>query len=488
MKERVLDAKATELASTAPTDPDGPTGQLAQWLAAVELIDIPGEVIERARYLMLDGIGCALVGAQLPWSRTAVGIVADFDGGQDCTIIGWGRRTTASAAALLNGTFIQGFELDDFHPFAPLHSASIVLPSLFACAEKQVSRPVSGEEFLLAMLCGLEVGPRVGLALHGAQMLSRGWHSGSVFGTHASAAAAGKLMGLGAAAFEDALGLAGTQSAGLMAAQFEAMSKRMHHGFASRNGLYAAVLAAGGYTGIKRVFERDYGGFLSTFGEGHAPDASQVSGELGTRWETQRIIIKRHAAMGGLLAAIDGIQALKRETGFTGDDIERIEIDLGHAVFHHGGWVAERPLTSIGAQMNMAYAVAVTVLDGVALTKQFVAPRLDADDVWDLIGKITVRHDATFDTLGPAARGATRLVVHFRNRPRRELLLRYPEGKALPEVSNEEIVHKFRQLTDGVIAVSRRDEIERAVVGLDKMADVRELIGLLAEPVKSPLE
>src|SRR5258708_16710442 len=135
MREHVLDAGAADPASTAPTDPAGPTGQLAQWLATVELKDIPLDVIERARYLMLDGIGCALVGAQLPWSRTAVGIVANFDGGQDCTVIGWGRRTTASAAAVLNGTFIQGFELDDFHPFAPLHSASIVLPSLLACAD-----------------------------------------------------------------------------------------------------------------------------------------------------------------------------------------------------------------------------------------------------------------------------------------------------------------------------------------------------------------
>ena len=80
------------------------------------------------------------------------------------------------------------------------------------------------------------------------------------------------IFKLDAARFEDALGLAGTQSAGLMAAQYEAMCKRMHHGFSARNGLYAAVLAEGGYTGIKRVFERPYGGFLSTFGEGHEPE------------------------------------------------------------------------------------------------------------------------------------------------------------------------------------------------------------------------
>ena len=80
--------------------------------------------------LTLDGIACAIVGAQLPWSSTAVGIVRNLEGQGDRTIVGWGARTSAPGAALLNGTFIQGFELDDYHPFGPLHSASLVLPAL----------------------------------------------------------------------------------------------------------------------------------------------------------------------------------------------------------------------------------------------------------------------------------------------------------------------------------------------------------------------
>ena len=142
---------------------------------------------------------------------------------------------------MLNGTFIQGFELDDFHPIAPLHSCSLLIPALLSTAA--LMPQVAGEDALLAAIVGFEVGPRVGYTLHGSQMLDRGWHSGSVFGTHAAAMAGGKLRGLDSAQLEDALGLAGTQSAGLMAAQFEAMSKRMHHGFASRNGFYAAGLA-----------------------------------------------------------------------------------------------------------------------------------------------------------------------------------------------------------------------------------------------------
>lgn len=260
----------TPTSARQPTDPAGPTGRLATWLATTSLEQIPASVRERAAHLVLDGLGCALIGAQLPWSRTAVEAVLSLEGAGDVPVIGWGRTTSGPAAAVLNGTFIQGFELDDYYPAAPLHSASLVLPALLSTTSQLPS--ASGAEFLRGAVLGIETGTRVGLALHGPQMLSRGWHSGSVFGTHAAAAASGAMRGLDAAAFEDALGLAATQSAGLMAAQYEAMSKRMHHGLASRNGFYAAGLAQAGYTGIKKVFERPYGGFLSTFGEGHHPD------------------------------------------------------------------------------------------------------------------------------------------------------------------------------------------------------------------------
>src|SRR6202008_1168820 len=112
--------------------------------------------------------------------------------------------------------------------------------------------------FLFGAILGYETGPRAGEALHGLEMISRGWHSGGAFGTHSAAAAAGALYRLAAAGFEDALGIAGTQSCGLMSAQFESMVKRMQHGFAARAGLTAAALAAAGYVGLKRGFERDH--------------------------------------------------------------------------------------------------------------------------------------------------------------------------------------------------------------------------------------
>lgn len=469
----------------APTDPAGPTGRLALWLAGFDLAHAPEKARERAKALTLDGIACAIVGARLPWSRTAVEIVRKTEGQGSHTIVGWGAGTSAPGAALLNGTFIQGFELDDYHPLGPLHSASLVLPALWAAAAGE--QRVSGREFLQAALAGYEVGPRVGMALHGGQMLSRGWHSGSVFGTHAAAAAVGKLLGLDAARFEDALGLAGTQSAGLMAAQYEAMCKRMHHGFSARNGFYAAVLAAGGYTGIKRVFEREYGGFLSTFGEGHAPDASQITDGLGERWEVEHIVIKPYAAMGGIHAPLDALFDVGAQRALRAEQIARIEVDVSHAVYHHGWWVPERPLTPIGAQMNIGYALAVAVLDGAALVPQFAPSRIDADDVWALLPRIAVRHDPGFDAAGQHGRGRVRLAVTFTDGQRIEINRQMSRAIESPQ-SNAEVAMKYRALTGGLIDAKRQSDIEAMVMNLEQLDDVRELLALLAPPVKSAFE
>src|ERR1700684_3205038 len=107
-------------------DPAATTGRLATWVAKTTLDDVPASVRDRAKHLVLDGIGCALVGAQLPWSRIGVEGVTALDDAGDSVLVGWGgRATSATSAAMVNSSFIQGFELDDYHPLAPVprHSA-----------------------------------------------------------------------------------------------------------------------------------------------------------------------------------------------------------------------------------------------------------------------------------------------------------------------------------------------------------------------------
>jgi 2-methylcitrate dehydratase PrpD len=484
----------TAVQQWAATDPAGPTGRLATWVADLTLDDVPSTVVDRAKHLLLDGIGCALVGAQLPWSRIAAEAVLGLESPGDTVIIGTGQRTSAPAAAVLNGTFIQGFELDDFHPLAPLHSCSLLIPALLSTVSTRPSAtgpsapagPVNGADFLLAAIAGFEVGPRVGYTLHGTQMLDRGWHSGPVFGTHSAAMASGKLRGLQPAQLEDALGLAGTQSAGLMAAQYEAMSKRMHHGLAARNGFYAAGLAAAGYTGIKRVFERGYGGFLSVFGEGHDPDASLLTGELGQRWETTIIMVKSYAAMGGLHGAIDAARKLRRSVA--PQDISTVDITIGETVYKHGWWLPERPLTPIGAQMNIGYATAAALLDGNVLPEQFTDARLDSDDIWALIAATTVHLDESLADADITEKFRTDVAVTTRDGAVHHARVALPHGAPNDPVTNDEVVAKFHALADRVTSRGRAEAIERVVCNLDGLTDVNNLIDLLADPVAGALD
>jgi 2-methylcitrate dehydratase PrpD len=467
------------------TDPKGPTGQLATWVAELTLDDIPSTVVERAKHLLLDGIGCALVGAQLPWSRVATEAVLGLEGPGDTVVIGTGHTTGAPAAAVLNGTYIQGFELDDFHPLAPLHSCSLIIPALLSTASTR-AETTTGAQLVLAAIAGFEVGPRVGYTLHGTQMLDRGWHSGPVFGTHAAAMASGKLRGLPPAQLEDALGLAGTQSAGLMAAQYEAMSKRMHHGLAARNGFYAAGLAAAGYTGIKRVFEREYGGFLSVFGEGHDPDATLLTGQLGQRWETTIIMVKSYAAMGGLHGAIDAARQL--QSSVAPEDISKIDITVGETVYKHGWWLPQRPLTPIGAQMNIGYATVAALLDGNVLPEQFTPDRLDSDDIWSLIAATSVHLDESLAHADITERFRTDVAVTTIDGTVHRARVDQPHGAPSDPVTNDELIAKFHALADRVTSRDRAEAIERAVIGLDGLDDADNLIDLLAAPVAGALD
>ena len=162
--------------------PSGPIGKVCDFVASIEIDDVPQEVRTNAKHLILDGIACALVGAQLSWSRTATNAILEMEGPGNCTVIGWNQRLNPMSAATLNSTFVQGFEFDDVHADAPWHANSVILPSLFAAAEHanrgmQGPKKFDGASFLLSTIVGFEIGSRVGLALYGSEMLVRGWHS-----------------------------------------------------------------------------------------------------------------------------------------------------------------------------------------------------------------------------------------------------------------------------------------------------------------------
>ena len=400
----------------------------------------------------------------------------------------------------MNSAFIQSCELDDYHSAAPVHSGAIMIPTLMAAAESQKLRAghspqnVTGLQFLLATIVGIETAIRAGNALYGNDMLARGWHCGAVYGAPASAASAAKLLGLSSSQIEDAIGIACTQACGLMAAQFGGMIKRVQHGFSTRNGLMGAFLARGGYEGIKEVFERPYGGFLAMFssGNGQEPPYKEyeiVSG-LGTRWETLHLRNKFYAAVGTAHGMIEILEKMQREypkllASSNLCNIESIHAGQSHAGFHHDGWPPDqRPMDVTGSQMCAAYVVATQLIDRQVLLAQFASNQLDRDEIWALIGKTTCSHDEYFDSHERLS--GAKMTIKFIDGMLLEDSLDAPRGFD-PPVTNQQLLDKYRKLALTVTDAKRVNQIEEAVLGLEEMTDVSELIATLAQPVGQSL-
>jgi aconitate decarboxylase len=223
------------------------------------------------------------------------------------------------------------------------------------------------------------------------------------------------------------------------------------------------------------------------FGEGHHPNASEIAAGLGTVWETARIAVKAYAAMGLLHAGIDAALKLRSEN-VPVDEIKHIEIDLAEGPYEHGGWQAVRPLQPIGAQMNIAYVVAVALLDGNVLIDQFAEDRINRDDVWRLIDRTRTHHEETYDKLPVDEQLRTRVRLTLEDGGVREATVTHPRGTGENLLSDSDIVEKYRSLTGRVVSSERQAAIEQAVLGIEELDDISELMALLTPTVKPALD
>ena len=458
------------------------TPALARFVAEATLGDIPESALARTRLLLLDGIGCGLVGAKLPWAERAVDGMARVDNGTGATLWGWDRSVSPAAAALLNGTFVQGFELDDFHAHGALHSSSVVVTAALAAAEARGG--VGFDAFLRAIALGYEVGPRVGMAMGGGRLSTIGWHTGAVFGTVAAAVAAGSIFELDPTRMESAIGNAATRASGLMAAQYKSMVKRMHHGMAAQSGLYGASLAAAGFVGTERVIEHEYGGLAATIlGDVSTADLDRLTDGLGTEWVLETIGIKRHACLIMLHSTIDAMIEL-RGSGIRADDIDRITIGVSESVARRTSWKMERPGKTLSAQMNLRFGAAVALLDGAAYVDQFSPASLERDAVWALMDRIDVVHDPAIDELGRDRRFVTDIAIAHRDGTAAHLRGAPPQDRAFDP---EGVVDKFRGLVAPLIDADRSAAIRSLVATGGGSDSTEDLAGLLRGEVAPAL-
>jgi 2-methylcitrate dehydratase PrpD len=448
---------------------DDGTRRLATFAASLTFDDIPPAVVDHARLCLLDTLGCGLFGSTLPWSRLLADCVTELEPGGASTLWGLSARTSPTGAALVNGTMVHGFELDDLHKRSIVHPGSVVTTAALAVAEHLGGCP--GARFLTAVVAGYEVAARVGAAVGAAHLLA-GWHPTGTHGTLGSAAACGSLLGLTPAQMQHALGIAGTQASGLMASQFGSMVKRFHAGRAAQSGVYAGLLARRGFTGILPLFESEYGGYLTTFSPRRDP--ARLTAGLGETWETAAVGFKPYSTNGSCHTSIDALLALRREHGFGPDDVEAVRVFTSSATREHVGW-PYRPDSVTTAQMNLPYIAAVTLTDGAAFVDQFTEARIRDERLVALAGRVAVAADPGIDARGDGGRHAIRIEVALRDGRVLKDARDSAKGSAAHPMGRDEVETKYATLAGKALPAARVRRVHELVSRVDTLEDVRLL-------------
>lgn len=329
----------------------GATRALVQRVRSIRYEQLPDEAREAARHCLLDFLGCALAGSREPLSEILVREVAQNEDSSQAGLIGRDERATLRSAALVNGAAAHALDFDDTH-IAMGHPSVPVLPALLALAEQS---DAAGPDFLAALVAGIELECRLGLLL-GPKHYAAGFHSTGTFGTFGAAAACAHLLGLDEDAWLHAMGLAGTQAAGLKSG-FGTMAKPFHAGAAASAGLLAATLARGGFVAQPAILEVEQG-FAATHAGGE-PTAEALAAQP-EHLLIRETLFKYHAACYLTHAAIEAAGALRERHGLDPEKIQSVEVRVNPALL--GVCNIEAPATGLEGKFSLRATTALALL------------------------------------------------------------------------------------------------------------------------------
>lgn len=450
-----------------------PTGTLAAFAATTRYAQLPPVVLAAAKQYLLDTVGCGIYGAETPWAKALNGLILEQGGRPEATLWLQGFRGPAASVALGLGVMMHSFELDDYHSGAKLHPGAAVIPAAFAMAERQGS---SGQELLAAIVAGYELMIRASLAAGTLSMRRRGWHITGLCGTFGAAAAAGQLLGLDPAHMANALGLAGTQSAGLMAFTCDgANSKRLHPGRAAQSGVFAAELAARGFSGPTAVFEYEDGGFCRAVSD--EPDLDVLTRSLGQEYVTAAVSLKPYACCGSTHSSIDVVRWLARQYQIRPQDVAEIVVYNHSVVKLQTSWWYE-PVSPMQAQMNIEYCVAVALAEGNAGPQQFSSDKIADPQLVELAHKVRFEIDPEIETIYPRAFPG-KVAIRLQDGRVVEHAVPGPKGSPENPMTLDEVGEKFHQLVDPVLGQARATRLAECIAQVDTLDNVQAITELL---------
>ena len=450
--------------------------KLADFICDLDNRHVPVDAFARCRDLLLDQLGCQLIGASMEWNQPVYRFVKETKSGGPARIIKYGDRVPLDDAVLVNGTFAQGCELDDYYDQGGGHPGAASVPVILALAQKQ---RVSGPELITAMVAAYEVGWRVGRALL-PELMRRGYHAQSTVGVFIAAAAAGKILRLNPVQITHALAIAGSHASGTMEYdQSGGEVKRLHNGMACCGGLRSALLAQLGLTGPPTIFEGERGILKVMSGgcdvEPIVKDLQPGSGSLAL----YHAAMKRFPVNASQHSPIELLDNLVRANNIEPRQVAKIEVGVNEGVLLHGGTIYQ-PKEVIEAQFSLRFSLALRLLQGNNDLRHYLDSALWSDSAMLEVGK---KIDLFAD---PTAVGQRRFACQMKIQltDKREVSgsLAAPKGGYNNPLTPDELHQKFYRLGRSAL---NEEKLGAIVAGVERIESADD-IGAILSPMTMP--
>src|SRR6195952_3292552 len=431
---------------------------LADFVAVTVWADVAAQSHEAKRSI-LNFFATALGSAYDPAVTAALRALLPFSGAATSAIVGRPERLDAMGAAFLNAVSANLLDFDDTHLDTIIHPAAPVAAPVLALAD---ARGFSGQDVITALILGVEVECRIGNAVSPGHY-ARGWHITSTCGVFGAAAACAKLLGLSADCIANAIGIAASQSAGIVE-NLPTAAKNVSVGNAARNGLFAALLAAEGFDASVRAIEGPLGWARAM---GDAPDLERLVGGLGNSWEIARNTYKPYPAGIVFHSVIDACLTLRTRLNQRIDNIESITVQGSALLLARG----DRPVRNErDARVSIHHCVACTLLIGAAGVPEFAEPTIFRPDIVSLRRKVRAELDASLTD------GAARVIIHLASGETLSETVMAARGSLADPLSDHDIEAKLRDCARLGGTEWNADAVIENVWRLDALVDVSSLM------------
>ena len=447
--------------------------RLAELVHSIRYQDLPPEVVQATKRVILDTLACAAGALRSEPAAIVRGVAHQLGGNPEATLIG-GGKTSCVLATLVNGTLMRYLDNNDYYfGLDSGHPSGNLAPAL-AVAEKAGR---SGADVIAALVAAYEIQIRLCDCVSAPGISARGWHTG----THtqfSSAALAGRLLSDDPAVTAHALAIAGSHNNMLAQSQrgHIPLMKATAEATIAKGGVEAALLAAGGLTGPDEVFEGVAGWAAMVAG---TVDFEALTAPMSGRYRLLDTCLKPYAAVAGAMAPIRAAIDLAKQEKLRTADIASVTIKLhAHAVKKATDPRKNYPRDKETADHSYHYCIAAALLDGACGPAQFENARIAAQDIRDVIAVTSLEVDADLTALYPASSGGG-VVVRLRDGRELQRIYPYPPGHPKNQMTDADVERKLFELTDGVIARARAQQIIEAVGRFERCASIGDVLGML---------